>query len=80
MPKSLEPHPFAALFPELPPEEMSLLVRDIKKRGQLEPNILYKGMILDGWNGYRVCQIAGVKPWIEEFNIKEAREVRRISF
>ena len=34
MPKPLEPHPFAALFPELPPEELSLLVRDIKERGQ----------------------------------------------
>jgi hypothetical protein len=73
MPKPLEPHPFAALFPELPPEEMSLLVRDIKKRGQLEPIILYKGLILDGRNRYRACQIAGVKPWIEEFNTIDAK-------
>jgi hypothetical protein len=73
MPKPLEPHPFAALFPELPPEELSLLVRDIKERGQLEPIILYKGLILDGRNRYRACQIAGVKPWIEEFNTKAAK-------
>ena len=73
MPKPIEPHPFAALFPELPPEELSLLVRDIKERGQLEPIILYKGQILDGRNRYRACQIAGVKPWIEEFNTKAAK-------
>jgi ParB-like nuclease domain len=72
-PKPLEPHPFAALFPELPPEELSLLVWDIKERGQLEPIILYKGLILDGRNRYRACQIAGVKPWIEEFNTKDAK-------
>ena len=40
MPKPLEPRPFAALFPELLPEEFSLLVRDIKERGQLELIIL----------------------------------------
>jgi ParB-like nuclease domain len=73
MPKPLEPHPFAALFPELPPEELSLLVRDIKERGQNKPIILYKGLILDGRNRYRACQIARVKPWIEEFNTKEAK-------
>jgi ParB-like nuclease family protein len=72
-PKPLEPHPFAALFPELPPEELSLLVWDIKKRGQLEPIILHEGLILDGRNRYRACQIAGVKPWIEEFNTKGAK-------
>jgi hypothetical protein len=73
MPKPLEPHPFAALFPELPPEELTLLARDIKERGQLEPIIIYKGLILDGRNRYRACQIAGVKPWIEEFNAKGAK-------
>jgi ParB-like chromosome segregation protein Spo0J len=41
MPNPLQPHPFAALFPELPPEEMTQLARDIKERGQLEPIILY---------------------------------------
>ena len=69
----LEPHPLAALFPELPPEELAELARDIKKRGQLEPIILHKGLILDGQNRYRACQIAGLKPQTEEFNPKAAR-------
>jgi hypothetical protein len=69
----LEPHPFAALFPELPREELTELARDIKERGQLEPIILYKGVILDGRNRYRACQIAGVKPRIKEFDAQAAR-------
>src|SRR5712671_3973090 len=73
MPKPLEPHPFAALFPGLPPEELTQLARDIKERGQLEPIIVYKGLILDGRNRYRACQIAGVKPRIEEFNEKATK-------
>ena len=73
MPNPLEPHPFAALFPELPPEELIQLARDIKERGLLEPIILHKGLILDGRNRYRACQIAGVKPRIEEFDAKAAK-------
>jgi ParB-like nuclease domain len=73
MSKPLEPHQLAALFPELPSEELTLLARDIKARGQLEPIIVYKGLILDGRNRYRACQIAGVKPKIEEFNEKAAK-------
>jgi hypothetical protein len=72
MSKSLESHPFAALFPELPPEELSQLARDIKERGQLEPIIIHDGLILDGRNRYRACQLVGVKPRIEEFNAKTA--------
>jgi hypothetical protein len=32
----LEPHPLTALFPELPPKELTQLARDIKERGQRE--------------------------------------------
>jgi len=73
MSEILEPHPLAALFPELPPEELAELARDIKERGQLEPIILHKGLILDGRNRYRACQIAGVKPQTEEFNPKATK-------
>jgi hypothetical protein len=72
-PDRFEPHPFAALFPGLPPEELALLAKDIKERGQLEPIILYKGRILDGRNRYRACQIAGVEARWEEFDEKTNR-------
>jgi hypothetical protein len=73
MSNTLEPHPFAALFPELPSDELTQLARDIKERGLLEPIILYEGKILDGRNRFRACQIAGVKPRIEEFNAKATK-------
>jgi ParB-like nuclease domain len=73
MPKPLQAHPFAELFPGLPAHELAQLAQDIKERGQLEPIILCNGLILDGRNRYRACQIAGVKPRIEEFNAKAAK-------
>jgi hypothetical protein len=73
MATTLRPHPFAALFPALPPEELEQLVQDIKERGQLEPIVLHQGRILDGRNRYKACQIAGVKPRIEEFDAKTSR-------
>ena len=69
----LEPHPLAALFPELLPEELAQLARDIKERGQLESIILYKGQILDGLNRYKACQLAGVNPRTEEFGATSLR-------
>jgi ParB-like nuclease domain len=73
MPSLLEPYPLAAIFPELPAEELRQLAQDIKERGQIEPIILYKGLILDGRNRYKACQMVGVKPRFEEFNPKAAK-------
>jgi hypothetical protein len=73
MAKPLQAHPFAGLFPGLPDEELAQLAQDIKERGQLEPIILYRGLILDGRNRYRACQIAGVRPRLEEFNAKTTK-------
>jgi hypothetical protein len=73
MPSLLEPYPMAAIFPELPAEELRQLAQDIKERGQIEPIILYKGQILDGRNRYKACQMVGVKPRFEEFNAKAAK-------
>ena len=49
----LEPHPLAALFPQIPEEELAELGRDIALHGQLEPIVLYQGKILDGVNRYK---------------------------
>jgi hypothetical protein len=73
MPSLLKPHPLAAIFPELLPQELRLLAQDIRERGQIEPIILHKGLILDGRNRYKACQMAGVRPRFEEFNPKIAK-------
>lgn len=71
MPEPL-PHPLAAIFPDLPPEELRQLAKDISQRGQIEPIILYRGQILDGRNRYKACQMAGVTPRFKEFSAVKA--------
>src|ERR1700675_1006975 len=50
------------------------------ERGLLEPIILHEGLILDGRNRYRACQIAGVEPRTERFNAKPPNEARRNAY
>jgi hypothetical protein len=70
---ALKPHPLAAIFPEMRSEELNHLADDIRKRGQLEPIIVYRGLILDGQNRYKACKLAGIKPRTEEFEAKLAQ-------
>jgi hypothetical protein len=66
--------PIRGTFPGASRRGIGSARRDIKERGQIEPIILYKGLILDGRNRYRACKVAGVKPRIEEFNAKGSPE------
>jgi hypothetical protein len=61
-------HPVASIFPLLDDDsdELRELVDDIKKHGLREPIALFGGMILDGRNRYRACQVAGVEPQFRE--------------
>lgn len=58
----MEAHPYAELFPMMTDDELQVLAADIKVNGQREDITTLDGMILDGRNRYRACEIAGVKP------------------
>ncbi len=61
-------HPAAALFPMMKKEQFDALVTDIREQGQLEPVILYKGMVLDGRNRLRACEELEIEPRIIEWS------------
>jgi hypothetical protein len=55
-------HPAAALFPLMKGPEFGLLVEDIDEHGLPEPILMHQGLVLDGRNRLRACEIAGVEP------------------
>lgn len=54
-------HPLSAAFPTFSDEDIATLAEDIRQFGQRESGLLLDGQILDGWNRYSACQIAGVE-------------------
>lgn len=63
-----ELHPLCTLFPRMPDAELQQLAEDIAANGLQQPIVLHDGMILDGGNRYRACQLAGVEPTFVQFN------------
>jgi ParB-like chromosome segregation protein Spo0J len=63
-------HPFADHLPLLSDQEMSDLAADIKQNGQRLPIIRCNGVIIDGRNRLKACEIAGVEP-----NIRDREDV-----
>jgi ParB-like chromosome segregation protein Spo0J len=60
--ETLERHPLSANFPEMLPQEFQGLVDSIDDQGQIEPVILYEGMVLDGWQRVLACRTFGILP------------------
>lgn len=60
-------HPAAEIFPLLTGAEFDALVADIREHGQREPVVTYDGLILDGRNRYRACEVLGIPPKTEEW-------------
>ena len=60
----LKRHPLSALFAQydLKGDDLANLAEDIRKNGQLLPITLLHGEVLDGWNRYQACQLAGAQP------------------
>lgn len=61
-------HPYASVVPMLGQVELNALAADIQGNGLRHKIILLDGMILDGRNRYKACNLVGVKPEFEEFN------------
>jgi len=63
-------HPAAEIFPMLTSLDMANLARSIREEGQKFPIVVHDGMILDGRNRFRACQISGITPWTQEWDGK----------
>lgn len=61
-------HEAADEFPMFTADELRELADDIKANGQCLPIIRHKGLILDGRNRLTACDLAGVEPWIVEWD------------
>jgi hypothetical protein len=65
-------HPAADVFPMMDDEALAELAEDIKANGQQVPIVLDKdGVLIDGRNRLKACQIAGVEPVFETFSGKD---------
>lgn len=65
-------HEYANLFPMMGENEIQTLSKDIKENGLQESIILFENEILDGRNRYKACEIAGVKPIMEQYEGDDA--------
>lgn len=60
-------HPFAQIFPMLGDSELGSLADDIKVNGLRSPIVMHGGLILDGRNRNRACEIASVEKRFETY-------------
>ncbi len=64
---SYKAHPFAEAWPMLGEEELQELATDIAANGLRDSVVLFEGMVIDGRNRLRACEVAGVEPSFTEF-------------
>lgn len=70
----METHPAAALFPMLRDDELVIMGRDIAENGLQHPVIVWNGLILDGRNRTRACELVGITPRTEDRSGMTERE------
>lgn len=61
-------HEYADLFPMMGDDEFASLVEDVRRKGQIESIVLFKGQILDGRNRYKACKQLGIEPRYKQFS------------
>jgi hypothetical protein len=60
-------HPAASLFPMMTEEELRELAEDIRLNGLRDPIVGMNGVILDGRNRLKACEMAGVEPHFRNY-------------
>lgn len=65
-------HPLCETLPDMPADQFSRLVEDIRANGLRHPIVLFEGKILDGRHRYRACTDAGVDPRYEQYTGQDA--------
>jgi ParB-like chromosome segregation protein Spo0J len=68
---TVEFHPVSSIWPLMEQNDLEDLAADIKEHGQHLPIILVGGLVLDGRNRVKACEIAGVEPWFEETDTED---------
>jgi hypothetical protein len=69
----IQVHPLASVFPMMTDDELADLADDIKEHGLLHPIVLdADGMLVDGRNRLRACELADVEPTFETLNGHDA--------
>lgn len=71
-------HPLSSIFPLMSESELALLAEDIKQNGQREKIIVLDGMILDGRNRYRACELSKVNPLTENYREKRITPIEYV--
>lgn len=61
-------HEYADLFPMMGDDEFASLVEDVRRKGQIESIVLFKGQVLDGRNRYKACKQLGIEPRYKHFS------------
>jgi hypothetical protein len=63
--RSLSVHETADVFPLMDDASLRSLADDIARRGLDQPLLLCDGVLVDGRNRLKACELAGVQPWFE---------------
>ncbi len=63
-----EVHPACAMLPMMSQASLEEMAEDIAANGQHQPVITFEGVLLDGRNRLRACEIAGIEPEIREWD------------
>jgi hypothetical protein len=64
-------HSIVRLFPDMDPEEFTILKLDIRDNGLKVPILLWRGQLIDGRHRLRACRELGIEPSFETVECSE---------